>query len=287
MEGYDRSGGEQRPQTDGDSCRGWRRQPATGSRSWARSGASPAALAAPSGLAARSRRGGPVPRGLCRPMGVWWRRSEPGPLSKPGNGRCLRRGPGLYLAAREGDGAVPGGAAQQRPARRSAGRARPGTLPRAALAPRGPRLHRPARKRRRQEFLPSSSAGSGHGPCRGSGHYAVGGCRSEELRHRPAESWCPARGCPGWRRRDAGASGGGRPGQRGSRLGLHLPDGNAGDTLPTRSLLPSISSYLGFATWGWDCIVWGVCVASQASGLHKQLSPGCPAAYSRPLAPGG
>lgn len=73
----------------------------------------------------------------------------------------------------------------------------------------------------------------------------------------------------------------------GSGAGLQLPDGSTGDTSPTHSLLPSVSSHPGFATRGWGCIVWGVCVASQASGLHQQLFPGCPPTSPRPLAPGG
>lgn len=90
-----------------------------------------------------------------RPAGVWRRRSGPGPLSKPGSRRCLRLGPGLYLAAWEGGtGAVPGGAAQ-RPARRSADRALPGPLPRAALPPGGLSLTRTSR-RRQESLLPPS-----------------------------------------------------------------------------------------------------------------------------------
>lgn len=49
------------PAMDGDSCRGWRRQPGTGARSRAIGGAPPAAARAPSGLAEGSGCGGPVP----------------------------------------------------------------------------------------------------------------------------------------------------------------------------------------------------------------------------------
>lgn len=61
MEGGDLSGGERWPGMDGDSCRGWRRQPDSGGRSWVFGGAPPATASVPSGLAAGNGCGSPVP----------------------------------------------------------------------------------------------------------------------------------------------------------------------------------------------------------------------------------
>lgn len=152
------------------------------------------------------RRGSPLCRGRsvvagfgrrewgCRPSrpvpfrGFWQRRSGPGQLFKPSRRRCPRLGPGLYLAAREGAGAVPEGASQ-RPACLSVDRALPRTLPGAVPIPGGQRL--PPALPGGQEDLSSAGTGMGHGPHHSSQCCAVGECRSEEPQDLWAESWCP------------------------------------------------------------------------------------------------